>query len=148
MIEVLHIHSDGGSRGNPGPAAGAFVIQNPAGQTLVESGDFLGVTTNNVAEYQALLRALNKAREIGAERVECFLDSQLVVRQLNGQYKIKDPKMQALFKEIARAARVFKKISFTHVEREKNSQADELVNRTLDAHFRPDHFKPPNQNAR
>lgn len=136
MIGVLLIHSDGGARGNPGPAAGAFVIKNPAGQTLFEAGRFLGITTNNVAEYQALLEALNKARELGAEGVECFLDSQLVVRQLNGQYKIKDPKMQTLFRKITKAAQVFQKVSFTHVEREKNGRADELVNQTLDNHLR------------
>ena len=133
MTKELVIFSDGGSRGNPGPAAGAYVIKDPHGLVVEESGVFLGVTTNNVAEYRALLAGLEKAVKLRPQKVDCFLDSELVVKQLNGQYRIKDEKMRQLFGEISKITKYFKNVSFNHVPLSQNKRADELVNRTLDA---------------
>lgn len=131
-MEELIIYSDGGSRGNPGPAAIGFVLQDKNGKTVYEGCHFLGLSTNNVAEYQALTAALKKAKELSAKKVSCFLDSELVVRQLNGQYKIKDEKMRQSFLKLSSLIKEFEKISFTAVPRDRNKRADELVNRSLD----------------
>lgn len=129
----LRIHIDGGSRGNPGPAAAAAVIFDAdSGRLLHEAGYFLGRTTNNVAEYHGLLRALELAREFKADEIEIFSDSELMVRQINGQYKVKSPDLQPLF---AQARQLLDRVGswrMDHVYRERNARADELANRALD----------------
>jgi ribonuclease HI len=127
------VHVDGGSRGNPGPAAGAAVISTPAGELLEEATTLLGVVTNNVAEYRGLLLGLERARELGATEVEVLNDSELVAKQLNGLYKVKHPDMRPLHAQALQALRRFERWSIRSVPREQNAQADALVNAALDA---------------
>ncbi len=132
MKEKLIIYTDGGARGNPGPAAIGYVIKSARGKTLVEGEAFIGRTTNNVAEYAALNAALRRVRDLGGQRVTCFLDSELVVRQLNGQYRVKEEKMRQSYENLRPLVASFLEISFRAVPRGRNSRADELVNRVLD----------------
>lgn len=127
------IYSDGGSRGNPGPSASGFVIKDINGHLLVEGGKYLGVTTNNQAEYQAVKLALEKALEMGAIEVQFRMDSLLVVNQLNGIYQIKNRELWPIHAAIKELAAKFQRISFTHVLREYNTEADAMVNKILDA---------------
>jgi len=125
------IYSDGGARGNPGPAAIGVVIKN--GDKIVqEISKTIGETTNNQAEYQAILAGLEAVKKLGAETVECFLDSELVVKQLKHEYKVKNKELAPLFVKVHNLSIQFKKISFTHVRREQNKEADKLVNEALD----------------
>lgn len=132
----LTVYTDGGARGNPGPAAAGIVIKNDQGETLDAFGVFLGVQTNNFAEYSALLEALVKARQLGATEVDCVLDSELVVKQMRGIYKVKEPTLQKLFIKVYNLAAGFKKVSYRHVMREHNKEADAEVNKTLDAQMK------------
>ena len=127
------VHVDGGSRGNPGPAAGAAVIATPAGELLEEATALLGVVTNNVAEYRGLLLGLERAHELGATEVEVLNDSELVAKQLNGLYKVKHPDMRPLHAQALAALGRFERWSIRSVPREQNAQADALVNAALDA---------------
>lgn len=129
---VAIIYSDGGSRGNPGPSASGFVIMNDGGEVIAEGGAYLGETTNNVAEYQAVYLGLEKAQELGFKIVDFRMDSQLVVRQLNGMYKIKSEDLRPINNRIAELARQFDRVTFTHVLREYNTLADGVVNKILD----------------
>jgi len=128
----LVVYTDGGARGNPGPAALGVVIGNH------EYGERIGNTTNNVAEYKAVIFALKKVKQLVGNKkaeeaeVEVRMDSELIVRQLNGIYKIKEPDLQPLFIEVWNLRLDFKKVDFKHVPREKNKQADKLVNEALD----------------
>ncbi len=131
-MSKLIIYTDGGARGNPGPAAIGVVISNDAGAELKRVGQYIGETTNNQAEYQALIEALKQAAVLGAERLVCHLDSELVVRQLQGQYKIKEPTLQSLAQEALRLMTKFEQVQFQHIPREKNKLADQLVNEALD----------------
>jgi ribonuclease HI len=126
------VHVDGGARGNPGPAAAAAVASTPDGEELAERKLYLGETTNNVAEYRALLLGLELARELGAEEVEVINDSELVARQIGGEYKVKHAGLKPLFTESMEALRGFHKWSVRPVRREQNARADELVNEALD----------------
>lgn len=126
------IHTDGGSRGNPGPSAAAFVVQNQAGQILFKEGKYLGITTNNQAEYQAVKLALDKALEIGARSINFKLDSLLIVNQMNGIYKIKNRDLWPIYESIKTTIKKFKLVTFVHVRREFNREADSLVNDVLD----------------
>lgn len=128
----LITHTDGGARGNPGPAAIGVVISDESGREIAGLQEYIGETTNNQAEYRALLRALQEAADKGAESVTCYLDSELVVKQLNGLYKIKEAGLQALAMEAIKLKNKFKKVEFKHVRREQNVRADELVNQALD----------------
>lgn len=128
----LFIYTDGGARGNPGPAAAGIVIKNAQGDTLSSFGEYLGETTNNQAEYRALVYALNKAQELGGSEIFCFSDSELMVKQLNHEYKMRNAELAPLFLKIHNLSLGFKKISFQHIPREKNKEADLLVNQTLD----------------
>ncbi|MFA6105202.1 MAG: ribonuclease HI family protein [Patescibacteria group bacterium] len=128
----LTTFTDGGARGNPGPAAAGIVIKNEAGETLASYGVYLGEQTNNYAEYSALLEALNKSLKLGASEVECFLDSELVVKQMRREYKVKEPALQKLFIKVYNSAAAFKKVTYHHIRREKNKEADAEVNKTLD----------------
>lgn len=129
---IFTIFTDGGSRGNPGPAAiGALLYAGTA--KICEYGEFIGKATNNEAEYKALIMALLKAKSLKAKNISCFLDSELVVKQLNHQYRIKDEKIALLFIKIWNLRFDFEKITFTHIPREKNKEADALVNKILDS---------------
>jgi ribonuclease HI len=127
------VHTDGGSRGNPGPAAIGAVICDREGRVLAEIAEALGVATNNVAEYTAVLRALERAHELGARRVDLKADSKLLVEQLNGRWKIKNPTLRVLHEKVREAAKRFDAVTYTHVRRERNVEADALVNVALDA---------------
>jgi ribonuclease HI len=127
------IHVDGGSRGNPGPAAGAAIVSSPDGELLDQAAELLGVATNNVAEYRGLLLGLQRARELGATEVELINDSELVARQLTGAYKVKHPDMRPLHSQAVAALGAFDRWSIRSVPREQNAQADALVNAALDA---------------
>jgi len=130
--ETVQLYTDGGSRGNPGPAGiGAVLSQRKSGYRE-ELAAHIGTATNNVAEYTALVEGLRLARERGARRVEHLADSELLVRQLEGRYKVKSPELKALFEQAQSLIRVFDRFSTCHVRRELNSQADSLVNRALD----------------
>ena len=132
-LEVV-IHIDGGARGNPGPAGAGVVVQSADdGTVLFEAGYYLGRATNNVAEYQALLKALARAKALGAGDVEVRSDSELLVRQMNGEYRVKNAALRALFERACRAGKSFRRLVVRHVRRELNQHADLLVNRALDA---------------
>jgi ribonuclease HI/ADP-ribose pyrophosphatase YjhB (NUDIX family) len=130
----LIIYGDGGSRGNPGPSAAGFVIMDAHESVFFEGGKYLGITTNNQAEYQAVYLALEKAKELGARVVEFRLDSLLVVNQLNGIYKIKNRDLWPIHASIRELAKEFHKVTFTHIRREFNRLADGMVNKVLDEH--------------
>jgi formyltetrahydrofolate-dependent phosphoribosylglycinamide formyltransferase len=127
------MHTDGGSRGNPGPAAAGFVIDDDAGKRLLARAFLLGRTTNNVAEYTALIRGLESARDMGATDLTIHTDSELMVRQLKGQYKVKSDLIRPLFDRVNELCRGFGSCLVLHVPREKNREADRLVNEALDA---------------
>jgi ribonuclease HI len=128
------VHVDGGARGNPGPAAAAAVLTDgETGAELASATEYLGETTNNVAEYRGLLLGLARARELGATAVEVVNDSELVAKQVNGEYKVKHPDMKALHAEALRALAAFDTWSIRSVPRARNAAADALVNQTLDA---------------
>ncbi|MGH2727440.1 MAG: ribonuclease HI family protein [Actinomycetota bacterium] len=124
---------DGGARGNPGPAGIGVTIRSPRGKVLSEISEAIGHATNNVAEYTAVLRALERARELGATEVEIVTDSKLLVEQLNGRYRVKNPTLRRLHEEVRAAAKAFASVSYRHVRRERNKRADELVNLAVDA---------------
>jgi ribonuclease HI len=128
----LVIHVDGGSRGNPGPAAIGVVVSAPDGETVTELGERIGEATNNVAEYRALLRGIEHAAQLGAREIELVNDSELVARQLTGAYKVKHPAMQPLHAEAIAALGGFDRWAITSVPRAQNARADELVNEALD----------------
>ena len=127
------VNVDGGARGNPGPAAVGAVVTDAEGAVLAERGDYIGEATNNVAEYRAVLLGLELAREVGANEVEVINDSELVARQIGGQYKVKHAGLKPLFLETMTALREFDRWSVRNVRREHNERADELVNEALDA---------------
>ena len=127
------VHVDGGARGNPGPAAAAAVLRTPGGDVLDEASEFLGVATNNVAEYRGLLLGLARAKALGASEVDVVNDSELVAKQVNGQYKVKHPAMRPLYLDAMQALREFDSWSIRSVPRAQNAEADALVNQALDA---------------
>ncbi len=127
------VHVDGGARGNPGPAAAAAVLCTPDGEVLDEAHELLGVATNNVAEYRGLLLGLARARAVGADEVEVVNDSELVAKQVNGQYKVKHPDMRPLYEQALQALGAFERWSIRSVPRAQNAQADALVNQALDS---------------
>ena len=129
----LVVHVDGGSRGNPGPAAAAAVLSTPDGEVVDRSGELLGVASNNVAEYRGLLLGLRRASELGADEVEIVGDSELIAKQVNGEYKVKHPDMKPLHAEALHALRGFERWRVRTVPRAENADADALVNATLDA---------------
>ena len=128
----LVVHVDGGSRGNPGPAAAGAVLSTPEGEIVEREGELLGIATNNVAEYRALILGARRARELGATEVEIVNDSELIAKQVNGQYKVKHADMKPLYAEALDALRGFDRWVVRTVRREQNAEADALVNETLD----------------
>jgi ribonuclease HI len=131
-VKVL-VHVDGGSRGNPGPAAAASVVSSPEGRVLDEASELLGVVSNNVAEYRALLLGLARARALGADEVEVINDSELIAKQVQGIYKVKHAAMRPLHAEAGAALRAFGTWRIRTVPRAQNAHADSLVNAALDA---------------
>jgi len=127
------MHVDGGARGNPGPAAIGVVVSSANGEVLDEVAETIGVATNNVAEYRALLRGLERARSLGATEVEIVNDSELVAKQLTGVYKVKHPAMKPLYAEAIAALERLDAWRVRSVPRAQNARADELVNQALDA---------------
>jgi ribonuclease HI len=125
--------TDGGARGNPGPAAYAFVLEAEDGTVLDTRGEAIGVATNNVAEYSALVAGLEEAVGRGVDELEVHSDSELMVKQMRGEYRVKNRDLQALFLDASRLARDVGLVTFTHVRREHNELADRLVNEALDA---------------
>jgi ribonuclease HI len=134
LSKRLVVNVDGGSRGNPGPAAIAAVITTPSGQVVEEQAEPIGSATNNVAEYRALLLGIERARALGAGEVELVGDSELIVRQVRGEYRVKDPGLRELHTRVLEALGEFDRWSIRHVRREENSRADHLVNEALDSH--------------
>ena len=132
MSESVVVHVDGGARGNPGPAAVAAVATEPDGSVVGERSAYIGEATNNVAEYRAVLLGLELARSLGARSIEVVNDSELVARQIGGQYKVKHAGLRPLFLETMKALREFDRWSVRNVRREENERADELVNLELD----------------
>jgi len=130
----LITYSDGGSRGNPGPACGGAVVKTADGEVLETLSKFLGKATNNVAEYTGIIIALEAAKRHGATEVEMRMDSELAVKQLKGEYRVKNPALAALFLEVKNLTTKFHRVSFKHVRREQNTEADAAVNACLDAH--------------
>lgn len=131
-MSTATIHCDGAARGNPGPAAISFVIDRP-GHAPVEHAETIGTATNNVAEYAALVAALERANELGLKEVSVFSDSELMVKQMNGEYRVKHPDLLPLYEQASGLRRRFPSFTISHVRRELNKRADELGNQALDA---------------
>lgn len=130
--KVFSLYTDGGARGNPGPAAIGVVLSGADGKELATIARAIGISTNNVAEYSALLAGLELAQVNKVRNLICYLDSELVVKQLNREYKVKDVELAKLFIRVWNVSQKFKEIAFKHVPREKNKRADGLVNQALD----------------
>ena len=133
-LHKVKIYSDGGARGNPGPAAIGVLVCDEAGNTLQDHQETIGETTNNVAEYKAVLAGLDLAKKLGAREIDYYVDSELVARQISGQYRVKTPHIQVLFTSVMEKKKHFEKVQFTHVPRthEKIRYVDRLVNQALD----------------
>lgn len=134
--DYITIFSDGGSRGNPGPSAAGFVVLNNRQEVIAEGGEYLGITTNNQAEYQAVRLGLEEAEKLGFKKVDFKLDSMLVVNQMKGFYKIKNRELWPIHERIRMLMTKFDHVSFTHVSRQFNQLADGMVNKTLDSYAR------------
>jgi len=128
------VYSDGGARGNPGPGGAGAVIYDEEMNLIKKVSRFLDLTTNNQAEYEALILGLEKAKALSVQRLDCYLDSQLVVEQLNRRYKVKNQKLGKLFLKVWNLSQFFEDINFYHIPREKNKEADLLVNQVIDRH--------------
>ena len=140
---TLHLFTDGGSRGNPGQSAIGIILEDPVrGEVIREHYERIGVETNNVAEYRALVEGLKMAKRFHPNRLLCHLDSELIVKQLNGEYKVKMSTLKPLFDEITELSQHFDDITFTHIPRSDNYRADALVNKALDEHPVPSYEKP------
>ncbi len=143
MTAAWKVWIDGASRGNPGEAAYAVVIERP-NLPDYEEADRLGVTTNNIAEYTALLRALERIGELGGKRLDVFSDSELLVKQMNGDYRVKNVELKALHAQVTKLAEHFDHVNLTHVRREQNARADALCNAALDGNPIPAHAASAN----
>jgi ribonuclease HI len=137
LSKRLVVNVDGGARGNPGPAAIAAVVATPEGAILEERSETIGPATNNVAEYRALLLGIERARALGASEVELVGDSELIVRQLRGEYRVKDPALRDLHARVREALEGLERWSIRHVRRDDNARADSLVNEALDGAAQP-----------
>lgn len=131
-MEKVIIYTDGACRGNPGPAGIGVLILNDKGENILEISEFLGNATNNIAEYKALIKALESALSMGANSVEVFTDSQLLVKQIIGEYKVKNEGLKPLYQRIKTLERQFEGFTINHVPREKNKLADKLANKGVD----------------
>ncbi|HWA78223.1 MAG TPA: ribonuclease HI family protein [Polyangiaceae bacterium] len=131
-VKAAVLWTDGAARGNPGPAGGGAVLKTPDGDLLDEQSQYLGHTTNNVAEYRALLLGLERALSFGVQELEVRADSELLIRQLKGEYRVKNPGLQPLHAEAKRLLARFAVVKLVHVRRELNGEADRLANRGID----------------
>lgn len=138
MSDTATMHIDGAARGNPGPAAYAIVLERP-GQPIVEEAIAIGTATNNVAEYTALVEGLALAAEFGVKKLQVFSDSELMVKQMNGEYRVKNPELLELYQEAKRRSVGFAKLTIAHVRREQNKRADRIGNDALDGRPRRRH---------
>jgi ribonuclease H / adenosylcobalamin/alpha-ribazole phosphatase len=134
---------DGGARGNPGPAGIGVTIRSPRGKVLAEVSEAIGPATNNVAEYTAVKRAFERAGELGATDILIRSDSKLLIEQLKGNYRVKNPTLQRLHAEVRALARRVEKVAYEHVPRERNKRADQLVNLAVDAWLAEHPDEPP-----
>ena len=132
-MPIFILYTDGAARGNPGPAAIGIIIQDESGRVLREVGRTIGRATSNQAEYRALILGLEEAAKLGVPHLEVRTDSELVVRQLNGRYRVKNAALQPLFKQVSELLRKFPSATVRHIPREANKRADALVNAVLDA---------------
>ena len=135
QIEELTIYSDGASRGNPGEGGAGIVLEDRDGKEVTTHQRYLGLVTNNVAEYQALLIALDVAKEFHAKKIRVFLDSELIVRQLNGEYKVKNSNLLPLFNLVKSSLSKFELYEIRHIPRDMNKRADSLANAAIDDHL-------------
>jgi len=129
----LILYTDGGARGNPGPGAIGVVIKNNKGKVIKEIGKFIGRATNNEAEYKAIIEGLKEAKDKKATELECFLDSLLVVNQLDGKFKVKDKKIKLFWNEVKELEKSFREVLYHHIPRTRNYLADRIVNEVLDS---------------
>jgi ribonuclease HI len=127
------LYTDGGARGNPGPAAFAYVLEDEAGEVLAAHGERIGIATNNVAEYRGLVAGLAKAADLGVSELDVVSDSELMVKQMRGEYRIRNEALRELSVAAAREARRIARVAYRHVRRAQNELADRLVNEALDA---------------
>ena len=135
-LDEVVVWSDGGARGNPGPAGYGVVVTTPSGQVLAQLAEGIGWATNNVAEYRGVIAGLEQARALGARRVRVRADSLLVVNQQKGLWKVKNPALRALWAEAGRLAALFERVAWEHIPRECNRNADALANQAMDAQGR------------
>jgi ribonuclease HI len=138
-IKHLKIYTDGGAKDNPGPAGVGIVFYDTKGEIVQKISKYIGIATNNQAEYQAVILALNKAKKLKTKEVDCFLDSQLVVNQLNRKYKIKNKDLGSLFVKVWNLTQSFKKVKFYYIPRGRNKEADRLVQRAIFSYSRSIH---------
>ena len=131
--DVLEIFTDGASRGNPGPAAAGVVFRQKGGKNLCEHCEAIGRVTNNVAEYRAVVIALEHCRRWGVKRIHMFIDSELIVRQINGSYRVKSPDLRPLYQQVVFLSKDLEDFRVTHVPRAQNAHADALANKALDS---------------
>lgn len=131
-VKHLTAYTDGGSRGNPGPSATGYVLLNEHGSIIEKGGEYLGITTNNQAEYQAVKFALKSAKKFNPQKIDFFIDSLLVVKQMNGEFKVKNRDLWPIHESIKEIVATYEEVTFTHIRRENNTLADEQVNKILD----------------
>jgi formyltetrahydrofolate-dependent phosphoribosylglycinamide formyltransferase len=148
QIEQITVYTDGGSRGNPGPAAAGFILVEQNGTLIQSRALFLGEATNNVAEYTAIIKALEAARQIGAKKLTVFSDSELLVKQVNGEYKVKSGQIRPLFRQTVDLISEFEDCKVKHITRDKNKDADELVNQALNLERDVEGETQPNSSGR
>ncbi len=128
----ISIYIDGASRGNPGEAGAGAIFKDSRGKILKKTGKYLGVATNNVAEYQALLLGLKEARKLGAKKLVIYSDSELLIKQMEGEYRVKSENLKDLFRKAIKELKKFSRSAFFHIPREDNKEADKLANRAID----------------
>lgn len=131
-VQRVRVYSDGAARGNPGPAGAGAVLVSPTGQVVERLAKYLGVQTNNFAEYTALIIGLQRAYELGVSEVEVFADSELMIRQLSGRYQVKSPSLKPLHEQARNLLNQFDRVKLVHVPREMNAAADEMSNKAID----------------
>lgn len=136
MLDTIRMYADGGARGNPGPAAGGAVLlelsDGQEGKVVAELGKYLGTATNNQAEYTGVIIGVAKARELGYNAIDIRLDSELAVKQLNGEYRVKNPELRILHNQVQEILEHFRSVNIGHVRREYNKRADAVVNECID----------------
>jgi ribonuclease HI len=132
-MKTIKLYTDGGARGNPGPAATGVVIKDDKDKVLKTASQFLGTATNNQAEYEALLQGLEIiSKDFKGSQVQVFMDSELIIKQMLGEYRVKDAELKKIYVQVVRLVEKIGEVKFKHIRREKNTEADALVNQTLD----------------